>query len=288
MNLETKVKTISGNFRRASEFAESTWQSSAEITKDRITKKSLREEAFYTNNHALYDIEEGNAFLYFGSKDNSIFRKDTIDKAFEQLTSNETGNYYRPSKKDVAKAKQSSLKLRISDLELKFHSKSDVYGYFDVDTSDLTGSKLNETQRKFAEAVYGSMKQDEKGKSDYSRAMQMLNNKGEGIKKAKIYALREETVLKDAKDGAVARACWLYYFDGSSDFYAYAWGVDYLALRGVRSVGKADAREVMSHIQNAYRIIINTPLTQLKAQATPKVIEKMLKLGAIYVNAQKQ
>ena len=47
MSLETKVKTIQGDFRRASEFAEGTWQSSAEITKDMITKKSLREEIKY-------------------------------------------------------------------------------------------------------------------------------------------------------------------------------------------------------------------------------------------------
>ncbi len=237
MSLETKVKTIHGDFRRASEFAEGTWQSSAEITKDRITKRQLRKEAFYTNNHALYGVEGGYAFLYFGSKDNSIFRKDTIDKAFEQLTSAETNHYYRPPEEDVAKAKRSSLKLSISKLELKFNNESDSYGYFEVDTSDLIGSKLNETQRKFAEAVYGSMKPDEKGESDYSRAMQTLSNKHKGIKTARIYSLREETVLKDAKDGVVARACWLYYFGNYSGFDADDRMVgNYNALRGVRNV----------------------------------------------------
>lgn len=291
MSLEGKVKTIHGNFSRASEFAEGTWQSSAEITKDRIKKKSLRDEIFYTNNHALYDVEAGSAFLYFGSRDNSIFRRDTIDKAFEQLTSNETGHYYRPSDADVAKAKQTSLKLKISELELQFHNKSDDYGYFEIDTTDLTGSKLNETQRKFAEAVYGSMKPDGKGNSDYSKAMQMLNNTGDRIKKVRIYSLREETVLRDAKEGAVARACWLGNFSNYSSFGADAWKVDsnVYALRGVRSVGKADACEVMSRpVQQAYQTILKTPLTELRAQASPEVIERMLKLRAIYINSQKQ
>ncbi len=243
MSLEKNIKTILGNFSRASEFAEGTWHSSAEITKDRIKKKSLRDKAFCTNNHALYDVEDGDAFLYFGSKNNSIFRNETIDAAFEQLTSSETGHYYKPSEVDVAKAKQTSLKLKISELKLKFNNESYDYGYFVIDTSDLTGSKLNETQRKFAEAVYGSMEQDGKGNSLYSRAMQMLNNKGNGIKKVKIYSLysramqmlnnkgngikkvkiyslREETVLRDAKEGAVARACWLDDFNNLSVFDA--------------------------------------------------------------------
>lgn len=246
MSLETNVKTIQGDFRRAYEFAEGTWQSSAEVTKDKITKKSLRYEEFYTNNHALYVVENGDAFLYFGSKDNSIFRKDTIDEAFTQLTSRETNYHYRPSPEDVDKAKLNSLKLRISDLELIFDKDTSFFGCFEVDTYDLTGSRLNDTQRKFAEAIYGSMEQDDKGKSDYSWLMQMLNNKGKkGIKTLEICCLRKETVLKDAKDRAIAQACKIYYFGSYSGIYALGDVGHYEALRGVvRPVAKGDRRRI--------------------------------------------
>lgn len=232
MSLETKVITIRGNFARAARFVEGTWQSSAEITKDRITQEPLRDLSFYPNNHALYDIEEEDAFLYFGSKDNSIFRKGTIGGAFYQLVSDETNNYYRPPAEDVAKAKQKSLRLRISELELKFDRESDRYGYFEVDTSDLTGSKFKtDAQRQFAEAVKGSMNRDAAGNSDYGWAMQMLNN--EGIKRMRIYLFRKETVLEEARDGPVAKACWLSDFTVSSNFFAFEWDVKYnFALRG--------------------------------------------------------
>jgi hypothetical protein len=245
MSLEQTVSTISGDIRSMKDFFEGTWQSSAEVTKDRLTDAVLRKEWAYTNNHALNCVEDGNAILYFGSKDSSIFRADTIDEAFRQLRDSSTGNYYRPGSEDVLKAKQTSLRLRISDLELKFDNKSDVYGYFEIDTTDFTGEKLNDAQRQFAEAVYGSMKADESGDSDYSKAMKMFNNDGKGIKITRIYTLRKEAVLRDAKDGAVARACGL---DGvGSDFVAVDRGVGSdCFLRGVREVREADATKLVT------------------------------------------
>jgi hypothetical protein len=231
MSLETSVETIHGDIRSSAKFVPGTWQSSAEVTKDRITEKSLRTEWFYTNNHALYDIEENDAFLYFGSNDSSIFRKETIGNAFNQLKNTGWG-CYKPFDTDVAKAKETSLKLRISDLELKFETESDNYGYIEIDTNDLTGSRLNDTQRKFAEAVYGGMEVDAKGESDYSRAMHMLSDNG--IMIARIYAFRKESVLRAAKEGVVVRSCRLYCFSGSSEFHAAIRGVDtHGGLRGV-------------------------------------------------------
>ena len=63
MSLETTVKTIHGNIKSIAKFVKDTWQSSSEVTEDRITDESLRNEWTYTNNHALNDIEEGDAFL---------------------------------------------------------------------------------------------------------------------------------------------------------------------------------------------------------------------------------
>ncbi|MBU0627585.1 MAG: hypothetical protein KKC75_00205 [Nanoarchaeota archaeon] len=267
MSLETAVETIHGDIRSIARFVKDTWQSSAEVTKDRITDKPLRNEWTYTDNHALNDIEEGDAFLYFGSKNSSIFRADTIIEAFSQLRDSSKGNYYRPCSEDVAKAKQTSLRLRISDLELEFDNESDNYGYIEVDTTDLTGSNLNESQRKFAEAVYGSMEQDAEGKSDYSRAMDMLNDNGNGIETVRIYTLKKETVLRDAKESAVARACRLSNFDGNSFFIANVHGVNNRnALRGVLKVGEADEQKA-DPLTEAYTAVCNATDRLSDAQA---------------------
>ena len=277
MNLKTTVDTIHDDIRSIAKFVKGTWQSSAEVTKDRITEKSLRDEWFYTNNYALDDIEDNDAFLYFGSKDDSIFRKDTIDEAFNQLINGKVNHYYKPSVEDVAKAKQSSLRFRISDLELKFDNEFDRRGYIEVDTFDLTGRNFKtDSQRKFAEAVYGSMSADETGKSDYIRAMGMLNDYCNGTKTARICVLRKETVLRDAKDGAVARACWLNNFDNNSYFVAFDRLVDSIdALRGVQIIGEANAQKSKNDaVKDAYKTILNNPLTDEIAKGLLKYATK--------------
>lgn len=253
------VETIYGDIRGISEL--DNWKSSAQVTKDRLTDADSREEWMYTNNHSLFSVERENgekeAFLYFGSNDGSIFRAETIDKAFDQLRDRDTGNYYRPPAEDCKRAKETSLRLKILDLELKVDSESNSYGYLVIDTSDFTGENFKtDAQRKFAEAVYGSMAQDGSGESDYSRVMQLLNENG--IKTTRIFTLRRETVLKDAEEGDIARACWLCNFGSNSNFVAdnyYVNGSN--GLRGVRKFGRSDAKKIDDVLQ-----LLKTPRAQ--------------------------
>lgn len=273
MNLEKEIVTLEGDFRRASVLDKGSWLSAADITKDRITDIPLRGKSFYTNNHALYDLEGGKAFLFFGSNDSSIFRNETIDAAFNQLTSDEAGHFYRPSVHDVSKAKENSLTIPIRDLGLKFSKPYHSYGYFEIDTSD-TKAKTFKTpaQLFFAEAVFGSMVQHPQGKSDYCLAMEMFSRNG--IKNVRVYSLSEETVLKNASGGAIARACWLKGF-GYSGFYAYVRCVYGLgAVRGKQSILQGKHEEAI-HAQPGYNYPLISQLARVQVESIPQAMRNL-------------
>ena len=209
-----------------------TIQHSDEITKDRITDEDLlRYIWFYTADHALYRIEDGEAVLYFGRREtNPIFKN--IEKATEQLIRN--GNYI-PEKGDIEAVvnAESTLRVKISDLELK--RQSDEYSYFEIDTSNY--GKLNDVQRVFAERVYGQGK-------DFGKAMKIF--KKAGISTTRIYVLNSDYVKDNAEeDSAVARACWLNHFSSDSNFDADVRVVDnpLSRLRGVRLSAESGAPE---------------------------------------------
>ena len=199
-----------------------TFQTSSEWTTDRRTVLDLRDRWAYTANGSVYEVENGEAILYFGQRDafNAVFGKN-IKKATRQLI--ETKNY-SPNKKEVevAKSLEDTLRIKISDLELKGDDKE--WGYFEIDTKEYD-TTLNQSQRRLAEAVYG------KG-DDFIEAMQMLN--ADRISVTKIYALREDYVKQHAKESPVARAGRLGGFGSNSLFVAIERIVDYhYALRGV-------------------------------------------------------
>jgi hypothetical protein len=229
MALEGIVNQRGNLFDSFQELDSATIQHSDEIMKDRQDDEDLRGKWFYTADHALYRVEDDEAVLYLGRGDtNPIFKN--IKEATEQLINE--GNYIL-EKEDIEAVvnAESTLKVKISDLELEGDGE---YGYFEIDTKNY--DKLNDSQRAFAERVYGEGK-------DFEESMKML--KKADISITRIHVLNSDYVKYNAKEGSVLIwACKIDLFDGDSCFYAYNRGVlNGNWLRGVPRIAEGDAKD---------------------------------------------
>ena len=78
-------------------FRKNSWRTSAELTTERRDNKELRNQWFWTANFALYKIEDNDAILYFGGRENNpIFMN--IDEAAKQLISKQN---YTPHQRKI-------------------------------------------------------------------------------------------------------------------------------------------------------------------------------------------
>lgn len=232
MALEGIVNQRGNLFDSFQELDPATIQHSDEIMKDRQDDEDLRGKWFYTADHALYRVEDDEAVLYLGREEtNPIFKN--IKEATEQLINE--GNYI-PEKEDIEDVvnAESTLRVKISDLELEGDGE---YGYFEIDTKNY--DKLNDSQRAFAERVYGEGK-------DFEKSMKML--KKADISTTRIYVLNSDYVKDNAKEGGVlSRACWLGSFDDYFNFVADDRNVDDNDwLRGVPRIAEGDAKNLGS------------------------------------------
>jgi len=253
-------------------FRKNSWRTSAELTTERRTNKELTNQWFWTANFALYRIEDKEAILYFGGrKNNPIFKN--IDETAKQLISEQN---YTPSQEDAASAIKSSLRIKLSDLNLLKHD--DEFSYFEIDTANYESS-LNAAQRGFAEAVYGKAK-------DFKANMKMLSNAG--IAKTRIYVLNPEYVKqKTKKNEAIARACWLDYFYNFSYFNAYNRYLNdtYFALRGVLLISAEGGRRKVDDVTTALDKILENPEKTLQTMNNkPEYAKKVLALISKYYN----
>jgi len=281
--LDSQVETFYGNFLKAREL--STWLSSAEVIRDFVNDWSLGALGFYTNNHALYAVEDGEAILYFGIKDSSIFRYDTIYDIFTKMRRDEP--YHIPLK-DVLKAKQSSLRVKIADLDLIPYKGIDDLGYIRIDFSDPTGSGLNTAPRKLAEAVYGSMEQDNEGNSPFGRAMNFFNEIGliKTLGYIAIAVPMAENVLEDARDGPIVRAC--AFNSGCFCFGINGWeGYMEYRLRGIQRPAADNSSSIklspLEKVDQAYEIIWKSSTRLLAEQMGPAIATKLATALAMYL-----
>jgi len=236
MTLETKIGRLS---KVLPEFELDTIQHAAEISNERRThpNRYVREELiknwFWTADFSIYRIEDGEAVLYLGDiTTNLIF--ENIGKAKIQLK--EDKNYF-PSRKDIQRVLGSvetgnTLRIELSDLGLETHknrkNSNNEYSYFEINTSDYNNT-LNETQREFAERIYGQGE-------DFIKNMKMLSEAG--IEATKIYVLNPDYIKRNVRGySAIARTCCLFNFEGSSDFCAAGRDIK-LENSGLRGVVK--------------------------------------------------
>ena len=211
--LETITNSLATGYKR---LEPASFQTSAELTTERRTNDEwgeLAETCFYTANFTVCTLENGEEVLYFGGREaNPILRN--IDEACRQLIEN--GNYRinNTEKEAIEEAVNRGLVLRLKMAELGLKELTDgfindKYNYFEIETENYDA--LNLFQRAFAEAVY------DKGQ-DFIENMEIFSKAG--IKATKIYVLNPKYVRKEAKNGPIARAGFLYIFDCNSDFIA--------------------------------------------------------------------
>lgn len=208
-----------------------TIQHADEITTERRTNLALRDFVFYTADYAMYELEGDDAVLYLGRVDtNPIF--GNLEESTTQLSRN--GNY-RPSEAEAEAVREAdtTLKVKLADLELwgRIHD----FCSFEIDTAHWS-NLLNDSQRKVAERVYGSMeeKEDEGGTySEFGRNMRMIRRGA--TRRFNIYVLDESYVKTHTKKGPVVRAALLMsHFRQGSSFSAEVSDVKQeYTLRGV-------------------------------------------------------
>jgi hypothetical protein len=218
-NLENILAPLAEGFKQ---LEPDTFQTSAQLMNGRRDNPESRSKWFYTNNFAMYTVEDGKEFLYFGTENNPIFKN--IDGACEQLINNH--NYQVKEKDmDAVMASASSgnvLKIDMSELRLEGHNSE--WKYVEINTEKY--DNLNSPERALAEAVYGKS-------NDFIENMNMLAK--EGIKTTRIYVLDRSYVRNHVKNKqAIARACWLDNFFNISIFVVNVRDVyNGNALRGV-------------------------------------------------------
>jgi hypothetical protein len=212
-----------------------------EIQRDRVKKdKSLRSEWFITGNCCVYNVENGQDVLYFGTKFNPVLKQDNIADAVSQIR--RSGSYkvkaddFSLIQKEAAIKNGGAKRYALSDLGLAKHDSE--WSFYEIDTKRF--DKLNKAQRALAEQVHGKGKQFVKVMQEMSKA---------GISTTRIYVLNPEYVQNVAKDGSVARVGRLCDFYSNSDFNAGIRDIDYgsVRVRGVRRevVAEGDAAKII-------------------------------------------
>lgn len=222
-----------------------------EIQKERQTNVKLRKNWQWTADFPMYQIEKGEAILYFASRQNNLIFQN-IDEAVKQIKEKE---FYKPTKEGIKQVVDSvdtgeTLRIKLSDLKLTRYDS--VYSYFEISTSSKTENPkknyelLNDSQKALSQKVYG--KED-----DFEKSMKLLKNKG--IKAIKLYVLNPKYVKKHAKDYAIARVTWLSSFKGDSIFNAGSNLLEYnmISFRGVRK----KTEDEVTPISEAYKVILN-------------------------------
>ncbi|MFC1800915.1 hypothetical protein ACFLZB_00410 [Nanoarchaeota archaeon] len=208
MALEDKLDRLT---ETCMQFYPDTIQHSDEITNERRIDESLRDKSYWTADFALYMVEDGKPVLYLArGKENIIFENTRRIKSRTNKSAGADAFFVTgtESVQSVINSKD-TLRIEISDLNLiedkRYEDKST---YFKIHTFNY--ELLNETQRKFAERLFGQG-------DDFNQNMEMF--KQAGVNKIRIYVL----IPKEGE--VIARACSLGSFGKSCSFYAEDQGI---------------------------------------------------------------
>ena len=179
-----------------------------QLMNERRTNADLRNQWFYTADGEVYFLgAAGNPTLAMTIEVHNPVLQN-IDDAFDQLTRKQN---YLPSQEDVQQALAAPETALIALPKLRLSGDEKEWRYLEIGTTPSKYKKLNDEERKLAERVYG------KG-DDFVQNMEMLKNAKIG--ETKIYVLNPDYVRKQAAEGAVAFASWLYDLNNNSQFDA--------------------------------------------------------------------
>src|SRR3989344_8362614 len=203
------LETITGNLRDAyKQLQPGTMLHVDQLMNERRTNADLRNQWFYTADGEVYFLgAAGNPTLAMTREVHNPVLQN-IDDAFDQLTRKQN---YLPSQEDVQQALAAPETALIALPKLRLSGDEKEWRYLEIGTTPSKYKKLNDEERKLAERVYG------KG-DDFVQNMEML--KKAKIGETRIFVLHPDYVRKQAAEGAVARASWLYDFNYYSHFVA--------------------------------------------------------------------
>lgn len=185
-SLDTLMIDVAGSLPQIlSQLDPNTIQHSFEITNAKRTD-GLRRKPFLPADFPLYDIVNedgdqdfvnGEATVFLAMREHNLFFKN-IGEAIQQ--SGLRPFIYRPRREEAETVKRadSTLKLKLSDLDLKLRLDSeglsygdgDKYSDFKIDTADYD-TTLNPVQRAAAERIFGQGE-------DFVKNMNMFNEEG--------------------------------------------------------------------------------------------------------------
>ena len=275
-----ELENILGNLPEAYALVDpETMLHSDELQLERLTNRELRNLSFYTADGNLYDVHEGKARLSITRRDhNSVLRN--INDAFAQLTS--SGNYH-PKREEALEAIAAESTVSIDLTQLRLQGDGKEWGYLAIPTQNY--GTLSPEERKLAERVHGSG-------DAFVHVMKMLADAN--IKETRVYVLNPEYVQKEAQEGPLGRASWLYGFVNYSYFDAFVRGIyDYYRLRGVRrrvaSVSEPGAHSVRDEAENrctgAYATLLANP-EQARAALDDATASGLLALVSQYYSGK--
>lgn len=274
MTIDNLVNVMGNMLSAGSQIDSSTWQTSAEIIEDILNgsedvKTNLRSKSsFYTGNFAAYTVKDGDAVLNFGGREaNPIL--NNLEVAYNDLIKN--GNYSLNSA-DITAVRDSvksgeSIEIKLSGLGLR--RLDDECAYFEINTENL--DKLNQSQRLFAEKIYGTNLKEV-----------MTEFKKSNINTTRVYVLNEDYVKAHAGENGVARVCWLTDLSCKYIFSAEDIGISGgSTVRGVPYLAGGNATE--TSVQTMYQTFSNATIKELASKAKPKDILKMSKVVIEYL-----
>ena len=182
---------------------------------------------FWVNNSALFDVEGGEAVLYFG-RGNLTFdhilkgilkemqEMEAVAKTVAKIALYSYGGSCKPNSDQVREFKEAetSSRFKISDLELELprlpEADEGLVGQFDINTN--TYESLNHEQRRFAETIYGL------GPA-FTEKMRILRERG--IEAMGVSTLSPKHVTELAQEGPIARVCRTHRFGSYQRFYTH-------------------------------------------------------------------
>jgi len=229
MNNKTNNTTIDSYINPSGRFLDTveqidpdTMQHSRDILKDKKTDASLRNITFRTADFPLYMVENDDVVLYMADRENNLILKN-LDKAVSDIRKYD--NYF-PKDSDIGAVinSESTLRVKLSDLNLKYHNAE--WSYMEIDVNDP--SKLNATERKLAEKVLGY-------KNDFQKTLDMF--KVPEMTTIKFYVLNKDYVKKTLKNNnakSISGESFLQRFDDGSGYIAGDGNLEYSrAVRGM-------------------------------------------------------
>ncbi len=223
LNIETITNNLAVGYNK---LEKGTFLEASEVQNLRRTNHALRKREVYTANLPLFRIH--NRCLEYGlggmhsfddiaGADIGEFTKQILNKGGYKLTSSQVDQLEsldEPESLDVFWVKASDLKLK--------KDRNDTWSYILIDTSDVTASKLNDSQRFFAVKAHGSLELEDVGQElpDYEKNMNMLREEGK-INETRIWLPTPDHIEDYIEEmGVVARACRILDFRHCSVFDA--------------------------------------------------------------------